>query len=92
MSSSARPRPIRGEVPLPEGRPYNLGSTQPEQAAMAAPLERTALVRPRGSGQYQDEPRAAFYEPEYRYTGPVSAYAPIDPQGPGEFLAGRGLY
>jgi len=92
MSSSARPRPIRGEVPLPEGRPYNLGSTQPEQAAMGAPLERTVVARSRGSGQYQDEPRAAFYEPEYRYTGPVSAYAPIDPQGPSEFLAGRGLY
>src|SRR5579872_6440447 len=25
-------RPLRGEVPLPEGRPYDLGSTQPEQA------------------------------------------------------------
>jgi len=24
--------------------------------------------------------------------GPVSAYAPIDPQGPRELLAGRGLY
>jgi rare lipoprotein A len=90
MSSSARP--IRGEVPLPEGRPYNLGSAQPEQAAMAPPAERTALARSRGSGQFQDEPRAAFYEPEYRYTRPVSAYAPTDPQGPSEFLAGRGLY
>ena len=90
ISPSARP--IRGEVPLPEGRPYNLGSTQPEQAAMAAPTERTAMARSRGGGQFQDEPRAAFYEPEYRYTRPVSAYAPIDPQGPSEFLAGRGLY
>src|SRR6201987_1870653 len=41
MSGSARP--IRGDVPIPEGRPYNLGSTQPEQAAMAAPAERTAF-------------------------------------------------
>src|ERR1700689_2763835 len=31
MPGSARP--IRGEVPMPEGRPYNLGSTQPEQAS-----------------------------------------------------------
>jgi rare lipoprotein A len=59
---------------------------------MAAPAERTVVARSRGSGQYQDEPRAAFYEPEYRYTGPVSAYAPIDPQGPSEILGGRGLY
>src|ERR1700729_1472559 len=42
MSPSSRP--LRGEVPLPEGRPYNLGSTQPEQAAMAAPAERTAFA------------------------------------------------
>src|SRR3984885_9388190 len=77
MSPSSRP--LRGEVPIPEGRPYNLGSTQPEQAAMAAPVERTAYARPRPN-QYQREPRAAFYEPEDRYTRPVSAYAPIEPQ------------
>jgi rare lipoprotein A len=90
MSGSARP--IRGEVPLPEGRPYNLGSTQPEQAAMAAPAERTAFAHPRGSGQYPQEPRAAYYEPEDRYSRSVSAYAPVDRRDPGEFLAGRGLY
>ena len=90
MSRSARP--IRDDVPIPEGRPYNLGSTQPEQAAMAAPAERTAFARPRGSGQYPQEPRAAFYEPEDRYSRPVSAYAPIDQRDPSEFLAGRGLY
>jgi rare lipoprotein A len=90
MSSSSRP--IRGEVPIPEGRHYNLGSTQPEQAAMAAPVERTAYARPRPNGPYQQEPRAAFYEPEDRYTRPVSAYAPIEPRAPSEILAGRGLY
>jgi rare lipoprotein A len=82
-------RPLRGAVPLPEGRPYDLGSTQPEQGAMAAPAERTALARPRANGSSQEEPRTAFYEPEERYTRPVSAYAPIEPR---EFLAGRGLY
>ncbi|HLJ01340.1 MAG TPA: septal ring lytic transglycosylase RlpA family protein [Bradyrhizobium sp.] len=95
ISPSARP--IRGEVPLPEDRPYNLGSTQPEQPAMAAPRERTAFARPRPNGQFQseqfqNEPRAAFSEPEDRYGRAVSAYAPIDPAGPSEFLAGRGLY
>jgi hypothetical protein len=59
---------------------------------MAAPAERMALARPRSGGQFQQEPRAAFYQPENRYTGPVSAYAPIDRQGPNELLAGRGLY
>jgi peptidoglycan lytic transglycosylase len=84
-------RPIRGEVPLPEGRPYNLGSTQPDQAAFAASDQRTAYLRSRSNDQ--DEPRAAYYEPEDRYvTRPVSAYAPVDPQIPSEILSGRGLY
>src|ERR1700733_12805357 len=34
---SSSGRPIRGGVPIPEGRPYNLGSTQPEQAAYGEP-------------------------------------------------------
>jgi rare lipoprotein A len=91
MSGSTRP--IRGEVPLPEGRPYNLGSTQPEQAAYGETRERTAYVRSRSSDQFQDQSRAASYESRDRYvTRPVSAYAPMDPQIPSEILAGRGLY
>jgi rare lipoprotein A len=91
MSGSARP--IRGEVPLPEGRPYNLGSTQPEQAALADSHGRTAYLRSRSNDQFQDESRAASYESQERYvTRPVSAYAPIDPQIPSEILAGRGIY
>jgi rare lipoprotein A len=86
-------RPIRGEVPLPEGRPYNLGSPQGEQAAYAASDQRTANLRSRSNDQYRDEPRAAYYESEDRYvTHPVSAYAPVDPQIPREILSGRGLY
>src|ERR1700742_141824 len=42
---SASSRPIRGEGPMPEGRPYSLGSTQPDQAAYAEPRERTAYLR-----------------------------------------------
>jgi rare lipoprotein A len=89
LSSSARP--IRGEVPLPEGRPYNLGSTQPDQTAYAEPQTRTAYVRSRSSGQFQDEARTASYEDRY-VTRPISAYAPVDPEIPSEILAGRGLY
>jgi rare lipoprotein A len=86
-------RPIRGEVPIPEGRPYNLGSTQPDQAAYGEPAERTAYVRSRSNDQFQDEQRAASYESQDRYvTRPVSAYAPIDRQIPSEILGGRGLY
>src|SRR3984957_531798 len=91
ISPSARP--IRGEVPIPEGRPYNLGSTQPDQAAYGEPAERTAYVRSRSNDQFQDEQRAAAYESQDRYvTRPVSAYAPIDRQIPSEILGGRGLY
>jgi rare lipoprotein A len=39
-----------------------------------------------------DNPRAVSYEDDDRYTGPTSAYAPIDPRGPSEILSGRGLY
>jgi rare lipoprotein A len=81
MASSGRP--IRGEVPLPEGRPYNLGSTQPEQANYAAVQDRSA---------YLDETRSASYESQDRYTRPVSAYAPTDAQIPGELFAGHGIY
>jgi rare lipoprotein A len=42
-----------------------------------------------------ENPRAVSYENDDRYAPdvrPVSAYAPIDPRGPSELLAGRGLY
>ena len=84
-------RPIRREVPLPEGRPYNLGSTQPQQGF--ADQDRTAYLRARPNEQFQDEPCTAYYESQDRYvTRPVSAYAPMEPQIPSEILAGRGLY
>jgi rare lipoprotein A len=87
-------RPIRGDVPLPEGRPYDLGSTQPEQAAgIATSQDRTAYLRPRSNDALQEEARSASFEAQDRYmTRPVSAYAPTDPRIPSELLMGRGLY
>jgi rare lipoprotein A len=93
ISSSGRP--IRGEVPLPEGRPYSLGNTSADQASISATSEMSASARPRSSGRVLENPRAVSYEADDRYSsgaGSVSAYAPIDPQGPSELLAGRGLY
>ncbi|SHN86788.1 septal ring lytic transglycosylase RlpA family protein [Bradyrhizobium erythrophlei] len=84
-------RPIRGEVPIPEGRPYNLGSTQPDQAAYVEPQTRTAYMRSRSNDQFQDDARTASYDDRY-VTRPISAYAPVDPQIPSEILAGHGLY
>jgi rare lipoprotein A len=101
--ASARPfvpemssgRAIRGEVPMPEGRPYSLGSTPADQASINATSEMSASARTRSTGRVLDNPRAVSYEDDGRYAPrvrPVSAYAPIDPRGPSEILAGRGLY
>jgi peptidoglycan lytic transglycosylase len=86
-------RPIRGEVPMPEGRPYNLGNTSADQVSLNATSDMSASSRARSSGRVLDNPRAVSYEDDDRYTSrPISAYAPIDPQGPSEILSGRGLY
>ena len=53
-------RPIRGEVPMPEGRPYNLGNTQADYASINATSEMSASSRTRG--RVLDNPRAVSYE------------------------------
>jgi rare lipoprotein A len=101
--ASARPfvpetssaRPIRGEIPLPEGRPYSLGNNSADQASILATSEMSTPTRPYPGGRVLEHPRAASYELDDRYGSsmrPVSAFAPIDRQGPSELLAGRGLY
>jgi rare lipoprotein A len=85
-------RPIRGEVPVPEGRPYSLGNTSADLASINATSEMSASSRARLGGR---NARAVSYEDDDRYVpavSPVSAYAPVDPRGPSELLAGRGLY
>src|SRR5881398_2937944 len=93
IPSSARP--IRGEIPMPEGRPYSLGNTSADLASISATSEMSASRRTRSGGRMIENPRAVSYETDDRYVPsvrPVSAYAPIDPRGPSELLAGRGLY
>jgi rare lipoprotein A len=88
-------RPIRGEVPMPEGRPYSLGNTPADQASINATSEMSASARARPGGRVLENPRAVTYENDGSYASgvrPVSAYAPVDPRGPNELLAGRGLY
>jgi rare lipoprotein A len=78
---------------MPEGRPFNLGNTQADYASINATSEMSASSRSRG--RVLDNPRAVSYEDDIRYAAPVSpvsAYAPIDPNGPREILSGRGLY
>src|SRR5881392_1433142 len=83
LPSSARP--IRGEVPMPEGRPYSLGNTSADYASINATSEMSASSRSRG--RYLENPRAVTYDTEAG-----SGYLPIDPRGPSEVLSGRGLY
>ena len=88
-------RPLLGEVPMPEGRPYSLGNTSADQASINATSEMSASSRSRSAGRVLENPRAVSYESDGRYApsvSPVSAYAPIDPHGPIELLSGRGLY
>jgi rare lipoprotein A len=86
---------IRGEVPMPEGRPYSLGTTSADQASINATSEMSASARTRSSGRMLENPRAVSDEQDGAYApraSAVSAYAPVDPRGPSELLAGRGLY
>jgi len=88
-------RPIRGEIPMPEGRPYSLGNTSADLASISATSEMSASRRTRSGGRMVENPRAVSYETDDRYMPslrPVSAYAPVDPRGPSELLTGRGLY
>src|SRR6202048_619419 len=92
---SLNARPIRGEVPMPEGRPYSLGQTSADLVSMSATSEMSASRRSRSGRRVIENPRAVSYEDDDRYApdvGPVSAYAPVDPRGPNELLTGRGLY
>jgi rare lipoprotein A len=82
-------RPIRGEVPMPEDRPYSLGNSQADYASINATSEMSASSRARPRGRALDNPREVSYEDDARYR---SAYAPVDPRGPSEILSGRGLY
>jgi rare lipoprotein A len=94
MPSSSRGA-IRGEIPMPEGRPYSLGNTSADQASINATSEMSASARMRSSVRIPDNPRAVSYDSDGNYVPSlksVSAYAPIDPNGPSEVLAGRGLY
>jgi rare lipoprotein A len=55
----------------------------------------SASARARSSGRVVNNPRQVSYEDDPRYAPeqrPVAAYAPVDPHGPSEILAGRGLY
>jgi rare lipoprotein A len=98
--ASARPfvpeatsgRALRGDIPMPEGRPYSLGSTSADMASINATSEMSASSRARSGGRVLDNPRAVSYDDDDRSSTRAAAFAPIDPPGPSEILSGRGLY
>src|SRR5437660_4259938 len=92
IPSSARP--LRGEVPMPDGRPYRLGNTCGDLASIPATSEMSASARIRPGGRVLENPRAVSFDNDGGYAPsgarPLSAYAPVDPRGPSELLSGRG--
>src|SRR5882757_709840 len=76
---------IRGEVPMPEGRPYSLGNTSADYASVNATSEMSASSR-RSRGHALNNPREVSYESDERYAA-SPAYVPIDPRGPAEVLS-----
>ena len=83
-------RPVRGEIPIPEGRPFSLGNGSADAASINARAEMPAASRTRSARRALDNPGVFSSESDEHYA--ISAYAPIDPSGPSEILSGRGLY
>lgn len=81
---------IRGEVPMPEGRPYNLGNSPADMASLNATSEMSASSRSRGRAL--QNVRAVSYDEDGRYateTAPSSADGAAEARS---ILSGRGLY
>src|SRR6202140_3808453 len=55
-------RPIRGEVPMPDERPYSLGNTPADVASINATSEMSASARPRSAGRAHENPRSVVSE------------------------------
>jgi rare lipoprotein A len=86
-------RPIRGEIPLPEGRPYTLGNTSADLASITATSEMSASSRSRGRSF--ENPRAVSYNQNGQYVSQGRVQASESSDGADEardIMSGRGLY
>jgi len=82
---------IRGEVPMPEGRPYSLGNTSADVASINATSEMSASSRSRGRAL--QNARQVSYDEDGRYAS--DSGAAVSGDGAAEarsILTGRGLY
>ncbi|UFZ05725.1 septal ring lytic transglycosylase RlpA family protein [Bradyrhizobium ontarionense] len=83
-------RPIRGDIPLPEGRPYTLGNTSADMASITATSEMSASSRTRGRSL--DNARAVSYDQDGRYVSQGRAEASDGADEARDIMSGRGLY
>ncbi|WP_184254355.1 septal ring lytic transglycosylase RlpA family protein [Rhodopseudomonas rhenobacensis] len=88
-------RALRGDVPLPEGRPYTLGNTSVDMASVGATSEMSASRSSR-SGRPVENRRQVSYQVESSELPPVAApaaaYAPSGRDEIGSMISARGLY
>src|ERR1700737_4830738 len=83
-------RPIRGEVPVPDGRPYNLGNSSADSPSINTLSKMSASGRMRSGGRVVENRHAVSYESDGDDAArPVSAYAPVDHRGPIQLRPGR---
>jgi rare lipoprotein A len=86
MPSSTRGA-IRGEVPMPEGRPYSLGSTSADMASINATSELSASSRSRGRAL--PNVRQVSYDADGGYATDAGSDGAAEARS---ILTGRGLY
>ena len=78
---------IRGDVPMPEGRPYNLGNTSADMASLNATSEMSASSRSRGRAL--QTARSVSYDQDGRYAAQNASDGAAEARS---ILSGRGLY
>ncbi|RTM08926.1 MAG: septal ring lytic transglycosylase RlpA family protein [Bradyrhizobiaceae bacterium] len=78
---------IRGDVPMPEGRPYNLGNTSADMASLNATSEMSASSRSRGRAL--QNARSVSYDEDGRYAAQNASDGAAEARS---ILSGRGLY
>lgn len=89
-SSGSSRGAIRGDVPMPEGRPYSLGNTSADMASLNASSEMSASSR--GRGRAVQNTRAVSYDEDGRYARETAASSADGAAEARSILSGRGLY
>lgn len=85
---------VRGDVPLPSGRPYTLGHTADDMAAGSSEVSASARSGRTGGRRFEQRApvEAETVEDVSQTTRPVAAYAPASSNNSLNLMSGRGLY